>query len=157
MAAASSSEFQFFDPGPLRDRELSAVVVARKPADPGKGWVPSYEIDLHVDGVQERIGKIFLRVGTTPALEMCGGHVGYEIDPAWRGRHYAERSVRLLLPLAKCHGFSTLWITCSPDNWPSRRTCERLGAQFVEIVPVPPDNEMYLQGARQKCRYRLTI
>jgi tagatose 1,6-diphosphate aldolase len=157
MAAVRPAKFQFFDPGPLRDGELLAIVVAKNPGDPDKGLVPSYDIELHVDWVAECIGKINLRVGTTPLLEMCGGHIGYEINPFWRGRHYAERGVRLILPLAKLHGFSQLWITCNPTNWPSRRTCERLGAQFVEIVPVPPDNEMYRQGAREKCRYRLTI
>ena len=39
--------------------------------------------------------------------------------------------------LARAHGHSLLWITCNPDNLASRRSCERLGAQYVDIVPVP--------------------
>ena len=152
-----ANDFQFLDPGPLRDGELTAVLVARNPADPEKGWVPSYAFELRLDGVAECVGKVSLRVGNTRSIELYGGHVGYGVDPKWRGRHYAERGVRLMLPLAKQHGLPTLWITCSPDNWPSRRTCERLGAELVEIVPLPPDNDMYARGRRESCRYRLTL
>ena len=79
------------------------------------------------------------------------------MHPPHRGHRYAARSVRLLLPLARAHGFTTLWITCNPDNWPSRRTCELAGGTLVEIVDLPPDNDMYLEGERQKCRYRFDL
>jgi predicted acetyltransferase len=49
----------------------------------------------------------------------------------------------------------TVWITCNPDNWASRRTCELAGAELVEIVDLPEDNDMYRKGKRRKCRYRL--
>jgi predicted acetyltransferase len=153
----TDDDFEFLDPGPLRDGDLLAVLVARNSADPLKSWVPSYDFDLRLEGVGETIGKINLRVGNSPALELYGGHVAYSIEPSWRGRHFAERGVRLVLPLARRHGLSTIWITCNPDNWPSRRTCERLGAELIEIVLLPPDNDMYLLGDRQKCRYRLNL
>jgi tagatose 1,6-diphosphate aldolase len=51
----------------------------------------------------------------------------------------------------------TLWITCNPDNYASRRTCERLGAEMVEIVPLPSNNVLYQRGEREKCRYRLDL
>ncbi|MEZ4670788.1 MAG: hypothetical protein R3E39_23025 [Anaerolineae bacterium] len=64
---------------------------------------------------------------------------------------------RLLLPLALQHGLETLWITCNPDNLASRKTCDLIGAELVEIVDLPPDTDMYREGARQKCRYRLVL
>src|SRR5215204_4797163 len=73
------------------------------------------------------------------------------------GHRFAERSCRLILPLARRHGFDTLWITCNPDNVASRRTCERLGAELVGIVDVPPDNDVYERGSERKCRYRLAL
>jgi predicted acetyltransferase len=152
-----TNEIEFIEPGPLRDCELVVALVARHRANPEKGWVPSYEFELRLDGVEECIGKVNLRVGNTRSLEMYGGHLAYEVDPKWRGRHYAERGARLVLPLAQQHGLSTIWITCNPDNWASRRTCERLGAELVEVVPLPPDNEMYIRGMREKCRYRLVV
>jgi predicted acetyltransferase len=150
-------EFQFLDPGALRDGELSVVLGGKNPADAVKGWVPSYDFHLHIDGVTRRIGRVNFRAGNTQSLKMFGGHFGYGIDPAHRGHHYAERAVRLLLPLARQHGLETVWITCNPDNWPSRRTCERLGATLVEIEKLPPDNDMYLEGMREKCRYRIEL
>ncbi len=63
----------------------------------------------------------------------------------------------MLFPLARCCGFEQVWITCDPNNYASRRTCERLGAELVEIIDLPEDNEMYLDGERQKCRYRLRL
>jgi tagatose 1,6-diphosphate aldolase len=50
-----------------------------------------------------------------------------------------------------------LWITCNPENIASRRTCEAAGADFVEIVDLPSDIDMYQEGERQKCRYRLKL
>jgi tagatose 1,6-diphosphate aldolase len=61
------------------------------------------------------------------------------------------------LPLLKTHGINPLWITCNPDNMPSRRTCEILGAELIEIVDLPTDTEMYRYGERRKCRYRLEL
>jgi tagatose 1,6-diphosphate aldolase len=102
-------------------------------------------------------GGISLRAQTTRAIEMYYGHVGYRVYPFARGHHYAERACRLLLPLARQHGIQPLWITCNPDNFASRRTCERLGAALVEIVPVPPRDPLYLRGDHEKCRYRLDL
>ena len=149
--------FEFLDPGPLRDRELFLVLAKRNPADPVKGWIPSYDFEMHIDGTSECVGKVNFRAGTTPSLEMYGGQFGYGVYDPYRGHHYAERAVRLLFPLAQSHGLKTVWITCNPDNWPSRRTCERLGATLVEIVPLPPDNDMYHAGERTKCRYRIEL
>jgi tagatose 1,6-diphosphate aldolase len=102
-------------------------------------------------------GGIGLRIGSNQKIEMYYGHLGYHVYPPARGRHYAERSVRLLLPLARRHGLTTLWITCNPDNLGSRRTCEHLGATLVSIVPVPEDDTLYARGDREKCRYRLNL
>ena len=44
---------------------------------------------------------------------------------------------------------SKLYITCNPDNIPSRKTCEKLGLILEEIVDLPEDNEMYKEGERK--------
>lgn len=102
-------------------------------------------------------GTLSFRLADTEQIRMYSGHIGYGVFPPARGHHYAERAVRLILPLARAHGIDHLWITCNPDNWPSRRTCERLGAELVEIVDIPKTNLLYEKGERQKCRYRLTV
>jgi predicted acetyltransferase len=145
------------DPGVLRERDLWLELRAREPAYPPRGWVPAYRFAMRLDGVDEVVGRLSFRVGSTHTIEHYAGHIGYEVTPEFRGARLAERSCRLVLPLARRHGFRELWITCNPDNLPSRRTCERLGAELVDIVDVPRDNDVYGPGSERKCRYRLTL
>jgi predicted acetyltransferase len=154
---AARGDFMFLDPGVLTDGELEVQLSRTHPADPIRDWVPWYEFSLHLRGVGFSIGQVSFRVGHGEWLENYGGHIGYGVDPPCRGRRFAERAVRLLLPFIRRHGFKQIWITCNPDNWPSRRTCERLGAVLVGIVDLPLDNDMYRRGERQKCRFRLDL
>lgn len=149
--------FQFLDPGDLRDGELSLQLVDTRPADAAKGWVPYYVFHMVNAATGRGAGEIQLRIGDTEHLRLYGGHVAYGVRPEHRGRHFAARALRLLLPLARRHGLAELWITCNPDNPASRRTCELAGAQLIEIVDLPPDVDMYLEGERRKCRYRLDL
>lgn len=145
------------DVGLLRDRDLWLELRAREPANEKRGFVPAYRFAMHLDGVNQPVGRLGLRVGSSYMIENYAGHIGYEVVPAFRGNHLAERACRLVLPLARQHGFDALWITCNPDNWASRRTCERLGAQFVEIVDVPRDSDLFAAGSERKCRYHLPL
>jgi len=142
---------------------LAASPLGHQKANPSKGWVPQYNFWMRLhDRLLRRsplriAGGISLRIGTTYPIEMYYGHIGYHVYPPARGRHYAERACRLLLPLFCRHGLRTLWITCNPDNAASRRTCERLGMHLVGTVPVPPTDPLYARGDREKCRYRLDV
>jgi tagatose 1,6-diphosphate aldolase len=149
--------FQFLDPGPLVDKDLELKLVDKKPGDPATGIVPAYVFEMRHPGHIMGFGKIDLRVGHTPLLDQIGGQMGYDVDPLYRGHRYAARSIKLLLPLARRHGLQTVWITCNPDNIASRRSAERAGARFVEIVDVPASHELYRKGDRQKCRYRIDL
>ncbi len=102
-------------------------------------------------------GSISLRIGQGINLERYLGHIGYHVLPPARGHRFAERACRLVLPLARAHGQQQIWITCNPENAASRRSVERLGAVYVDTVPVPRDNPLYSQGDRQKCRYRIDL
>src|SRR6185436_3219193 len=102
-------------------------------------------------------GSIGLRIGDTEDLRMYLGHMGYNVYPAARGHHYAERACRLLLPFANRHGLKEIWITCNPENTASRRTCERLGAVFVDTIRLPSNHLLHQRGERQKCRYRIDL
>ncbi|GGB47210.1 hypothetical protein GCM10007199_10880 [Fictibacillus barbaricus] len=46
-----------------------------------------------------------------------------------------------------------LIFTCNPDNIASRRTCEYVGGNLLEIIDVPENNDMYQQGEKKKCIY----
>lgn len=162
MAAMKSSpetisDALFDDFGVLRDRDLWLELRAREPENASRGWVPAYRFGMRIDGVDHPVGRLGLRIGSTHTIEHYAGHIGYEVSPAFRGSRLAERSCRLVLPLARRHGFHQLWITCNPDNQPSRRTCERLGAELIDIVDVPRDSELYAPGNERKCRYLLAL
>ena len=148
---------RFLAPGLLRDRELQLVVTALVPANPVEDFVPAYEFAMQVHGVDGSVGRIGLRLGDTEFLVKYAGQIGYDVDDPHRGHHYAARSCRLLLPLARAHRFQSLWITCNPENAASRRTCELVGAELVEIVDLPVDCSMYAEGERRKCGYRLRL
>jgi tagatose 1,6-diphosphate aldolase len=118
--------------------------------------VPTYS--FHMVGISHgmQMGQINLRIGSTPHVERYAGHIGYGVHSQYRGHHYAARSVKLLLPLARRHELDPIWITCDPENLASRRSLEIAGAEFVEIVDVPPDCGIRKYGGKlRKCRYRL--
>lgn len=149
--------FVFLNPGPMRDGELELRLWQTVPGDPKLGWAPAYHFRMVDLRTGANAGLIDLRVADLARLKLYAGHIGYQVDPPSRGRHFAARSVRLLLPLAVQHGMRELWITCNPDNLASRRTCELAGGQFVEIVEVPPEDPLFHEGEVQKCRYRFWL
>ena len=151
------SESRFIDPGGLADGGLQLVLVKRRPADPGRSLVPAYIFQMRLPGDSQPIGHIDLRIGNGDSIVKYSGHIGYRVDIAHRGYHYAARSISLLLPLARRHHLIPLWITCNPDNVASRRTCEIAGGVFIETVDLPKNSNFYQSGDRQKCRYRFDI
>ena len=145
--------FAFLPTEPLRDGEIWLDMPVLTETD----GVPMYRFPVRVDGVNGPVGNVMLRPQTTWHLVHVRGHIAYGIEPGYRGRGYAGRAVRLLLPLAVRHGLDELWITARPDNVASRRVCEKLGAILVGTEPIPPDDIAYAQGQREKCRYCLPL
>ena len=140
---------------PLVDGELELHLAERTGADPLRNRVPAYRFEMRVGS--DRVGSASLRVGSGVYLEKYAGHIGYGVEVQFRGHHYAARATRLLFDVARRHGLTTIWITCNPENVASRRTCELVGGELVEIVDLPTDSDMYQEGERQKCRYRIRL
>jgi tagatose 1,6-diphosphate aldolase len=139
---------------------LEVAPMGRHPGESHRDNIPSYHFWMKLSGPDRLLriaGGIGLRIGNTANLRNYVGHLGYNVYPPARGRHLAERSCRLLFPLARKHGLKTLWITANPDNIASRRTCERLGGVLVDTVKVPPEHELYARGETVKCRYRIDL
>jgi len=106
-------------------------------------------------GVQ--MGWITLRIGDAEGVLRFPGHVGFTVCEEYRGNRYAVRATRLVLSIASQHELQALWIGCSSDNTASRRCCDLLGAELVETADVPKGIDLYDQGIRQLCRYRLVL
>jgi len=143
-------EFKNFDY--LTDEEIDLIIEVKAPAYEPKRYLPAYkyQVRLHNDDVS--IGKIDLRIGYNKNT-YYGGNIGYEIEELYRGNHYAAKACRLIKQIALAHEMDRIIITCNPYNIASRKTCEYVGARLVGIAQLPPDNEMYQLGDRQKCRY----
>jgi predicted acetyltransferase len=139
----------------LRDRDLQLQFL-RLDEHPFHR-VPTYFFGMVHADTNDELGNINLRVSSTPHIERYAGHIGYSVYEAYRGHHYAARSVVLLAPVSKELGFASLWITCDPENAASRRTLELAGAELVETVDVPSDCIIFKSGHPRKCRYQLDL
>lgn len=145
----------FLDTSDLRTEELVLRLTKTCPAQPEKNWVPAYYFAICLaDGTA--IGRCDLRIGHNEKTYF-GGNIGYGIDEAYRGHHYAAKACDLLFRLARKHGMQYLYITCAPENIASARTCELAGGQYVATEDIPPDNEMYAEGKRKTRIYRFTL
>lgn len=145
----------FLDPGELRDGDLHLVLAGTFPADGRRVLVPFYRFFMHCATFRAPIGHITLRLSNDPDTVLYWGHIGYSVEPPFRGHRYAARALKLLVPLARRHQLDPLWITSNPDNIASRRTCEFAGAILEDTVDVPRDHALWPRGDHQKCRYRL--
>lgn len=154
MSEKSASEEHLLPPPPesLSSGEITLRFDRIIPGDPSRGFVPSYHFRiLTADGLE--VGHINFRVGDTEHVRVCAGHIGFEIAQPFRGRGYALQACRALAPFVRSI-FDTVTITCDPDNHASRRTIEKLGAQFIDEVAVPVDDPHYQRGSRTKRRYQ---
>jgi predicted acetyltransferase len=148
--------FEFLDIALPADGELRLLLAECMPAESSPWGVPAYSFRMQ-DAGGDCLGRIRLRIGWNEDVIRYAGQVGYAVEPAHRGRHYAERACRLIIPVAQRHGMNSLWITCQPDNTASRRTLERLGAGYVGILDVPPGYPLDAGKERRKMCFRLGL
>lgn len=147
----------FLNPGSLRDGELELRLMETSQGNPRKDRLPLYRFDMVTGDTNKVVGSISLRIHNGWFVRRVIGHIGYRVEPAYRGNRFAARACRLLLNLARRHRLNPLWITCNPDNLPSIRTIESLGGELTETVNVPRHTEVYRMGDKQKRLYRVEL
>lgn len=147
---------KFLDTDFLKTDEIQLVLKKTVEADPAKNWLPAYHFAIcSPEGVQ--MGVCDLRIGHNKSV-YYGGNIGYRIEEPYRGRHYAGKACLLLFGLAERHGLEYVIISCNPDNWASRRTCEYAGGILLEIAQLPEDNDMRVEdGETEKCIYQFEL
>ncbi|MCL2056021.1 MAG: GNAT family N-acetyltransferase [Oscillospiraceae bacterium] len=143
----------FFNTEDLYSDEIFLDLVKTDSGDPERDIVPYYIFDICLTESGTSVGCCDFRAGYV----FYGGNIGYRVYEPYRGSHYAAKACKLLFKLARKHKMYDLIITCNPDNYASRKTCEYVGGVLEEIVDLPEDNEMYLEGERQKCIYRISL
>ena len=114
------------------------------------GEMHDYRITLH--GKHREIGQISVRLGEGTGIYYFG-HIGYHIDPPWRGHHYAARACWLVHDLFVQAGKESCVITTDPDNEASRRTCEAIGCLEERTVHVPVSLQKEWELSSEKVRY----
>lgn len=140
----------------LENGEIRLVLEETTEADPVRDWLPACRFAIcDLSGV--KMGTCDLRIGHNEGV-YYGGNIGYQVEAPYRGHHYAGKACLLLFELAKQCGMEYLIITCSPDNLPSRRTCQWLGGELLEIAALPEDSDMRREdGETHKCIYRFPL
>jgi len=136
-------DFHFIKPNTLVDNDLELQVKELCPYNPNKGFVPGYKFEMVHTETKRVMGVIDLRVGLTEKLKEFGGHIGYEVSEPYRGHKYAARSFKLLFPLIQRLGINPVVITCDPENTPSVRTIESVGAKLVSTKNVEIEPQIY--------------
>ena len=63
-----------------------------------------------------------------------------------------EARQQTLAPFVRRH-YERVIVTTDPLNQPSLRVIQKLGAEFIDEVDVPPDDPAYQSGARRKLRF----
>lgn len=124
----------------------------------GRSGPPIYLLGIYLRTTATELGRLLVRLDPDdPGLVGYAGHIAFEVEPAHRGHRYALKAARLVRPLALRHGFSELWLMTTPENVPSRRTIERLGACYVDTVTIPAESDMRQLGIERVRRYRWAL
>lgn len=82
---------------------------------------------LAVDVAEKLVGRVSVRHRLNEQLLREGGHIGFGIRPAYRGRGYATEALRQALVVARSLGVDEALLTCDDANTASARTIERCG------------------------------
>lgn len=145
----------FLDTAFLKNDEIQLLLEKTVDGDETRNWVPAYHFAISSPS-GAKMGKCDLRIGYNDNL-YYGGHIGYTVFPEYRGNHYAGKACLLLFQLAQKHNMEYLYITCNPDNYASRKTCEFAGGKLLKIAELPEGNDMRDNGEFEKCIYKFTL
>lgn len=77
------------------------------------------------------VARSKLRHYLTPALEIEGGHIGYDVRPSARRKGYGTRILELTLNKAKELGLAKALVTCNADNIGSAKIIKGNSGRFI--------------------------
>lgn len=146
----------FFNTSFLSNKEIQLRLQKTVDGNNKKDWLPTYHFAI-CDKHGHKMGVCDLRIGHN-IKTYYGGNIGYTVYEPYRGHLYAGKACLMLFELAKKHKMNYLIITCNPDNYASRKTCEFAGCSLVEIAELPKDNDMRIdRGEAEKCIYKIDL
>ena len=78
-----------------------------------------------------------LRLGLNAALEVEGGHIGYDVRPSARRQGFGSLALQLTLREARQRGLERVLLTADADNHASTRIIEKCGGMLSEAATSP--------------------
>jgi len=141
----------------IKGEGIDLKLLKKNPGDSSKGWSAEYKFQIQVHDSNQRIGHINLRLEDNDVVMNYIGHIGYSVIKEHRGHKYSVKACSLLKKVMKDHQMNRVIITCNPENYASRNTCEMLGAKLLDIVDVPKGLDCYSPEESKKCRYEWSI
>ena len=118
------------------DEYVNGLITASKGINLAPGYVPQTTF-WTLQNNQTIIGTIRIRHNLTPRLEIEGGHIGYNIRPAFRRQGLGTNQLALGLVKAKNMGFSGVLITCDTDNIGSAKIIIKNKGRFINSTISP--------------------
>lgn len=117
----------------------------------GSQDVPTLSYDISVPELERIVGTVEYRFETGRDLKFYG-NIGYVIYQPYRGHGFAYQSCMMLLELLKKEHpeLHEVYITCNPDNVPSKKTIQKIPGTYLGTVDVDRDHELYYYGETQK-------
>lgn len=97
-------------------------------------WVPSTFLVAEVRN--EIVGRTSIRHQLNDFLAREGGHIGYGVLAAHRGRGFATEILRQSLVIARAAGVGRVLMICDDGNVASARVIERCGGVLESRVPI---------------------
>jgi predicted acetyltransferase len=107
----------------------------RRGVDVASGRVPATFLAADLAGVL--VGRVSIRHELNEFLQNFGGHIGYAVRPAYRGRGIAIEIMRQALIIARGEGIDELLLTCDKDHALSAHIIERFGGTLEDIRTEP--------------------
>lgn len=90
-----------------------------------------------LDSDDRVVGMVKVRHRLAESTRINGGHIGFFVHPAQRGKGYGKRALALALAELKDLGEVKALITVYPENAPSIRIVEANGGQHCDTVSDP--------------------
>ncbi|MCW2770340.1 MAG: family N-acetyltransferase [Aeromicrobium sp.] len=97
------------------------------------GAPPLAELVADVEGTI--VGRATIRFELDEFHRTLGGHVGYLVRPAFRGRGHATHMLRQAVEILRDRDICPALVTCDDDNVASAAVIERNGGILEAVVP----------------------
>ncbi len=129
--APDDFEFVFRDPDEPWAAYVDRVEKQSRGVDVPPDQVPATFLLAEVDSVI--VGRVSIRHELNDYLQRLGGHIGYAVRPAYRGRGYATAILGESLRIARTLGLTRVLLICDDANTASRRTIESCGGVLERV------------------------